>query len=730
MPSSAFSSSYLYLSHKILILNDVVEGGTWKCDPCAADEKDPRCVLCPRRGGAFKPTNDSRWAHAFCGRNAPGQTRVSQEGVVEIRLIPKECKKVKCSVCNRQQGACVRCAYLGCTTYFHPLCVERGGKGYLRTRLGEREAFCHQHIPEGVDRCEGYLVDGPEIHRLRISLDRSRVILDTLLRREKLKLRLCRLEGDHFASDFYRTLDRAKGRKHDATLDSLEMGNSESESEYGDDDEEEEGGSGDDENHEKAVLPVVEIAPVLVPEVDLRKDKGKSKAKEKAAAIAAAAAAAAAALDLIHCPINFKANKGDPITVMSKGRELIISSAWSNLKEVSLPRRLGVMIVGLPIQKKDIAIDGGRKAFLRVLKEKIDGNLINSRLLNSIFGTQREANDFAKKLGPSLLAHMAMSEADFSEAMGRMHIIAYPEFESMRQRQQAKALKLMQKKLKNEGDMSSFPRNQALYDASYSPEVLKKRKSSTAAVQSLQEIDEDYQGFEEEEEAKEKADEMDVENHVEVGDDEDVDFNSSDFFMTDYEAEREIEMKASSAVQNTFSHSASGPTVGKPFKPLSSDLKAMSKSKNPPRERVRKRDRNGKEKTLNKLSSSEAAIAPLCISPKKGSAVSASQSLSHVTVNAPAALCPLDLSMVSVPVRGRKRDRERDAKRARAAAAAAAAKLLEGSWIFSSVTCSCFFLHVCLVLSCLVLTCLVLSCLVLSCLEDQSTEFIVLLCPS
>lgn len=641
-------------------------------------------MLCPRRGGAFKPTNDSRWAHSFCGRNAPGQTRVSQEGVVEIRLIPKECKKVKCSVCNRQQGACVRCAYLGCTTYFHPLCVERGGKGYLITRLGEREAFCHQHIPEGVDRCEGYLVDGPEIHRLRISLDRSRVILDTLLRREKLKLRLCRLEGDHFASDFYRTLDRAKGRKHDTTLDSLDMGNSESESEYGDEDDDEEGGSGDDENQEKAVLPVVDIAQVLEPEVDLKKDKGKSKAKEKAAAIAAAA------LDLIHCPINFKANKGDPITVMSKGRELLISSAWSNLKEVSLPRRLGVMIVGLPIQKKDIAIDGGRKAFLRILKEKIDGNLVNSRLLNSIFGTQKEANDFAKKLGPSLLAHMAMSEADFSEAMGRMHIIAYPEFESMRQRQQAKALKLMQKKMKNEGDVSSFPRNQALYDAAYSPEVLKKRKSSIATVQYPQEIDEDYQGFEE----VENLDEMDVENHVEVADDGDEDFNTSDFFMTDYEAEREIEMKASSAVQNAFSrnvhavpHSTAGPTAGTPLKPLSPDLRAMSKSKKPPRERVRKRDRNGKEKTLNKLSSSEAVTAPPCVSPKKGSAVSVSQSLSPVTVEAPAVLRPLDLSMVSVPIRGRKRDRERDAKRARAAAA----KLLKGLWIFSSVNCSSLF---------------------------------------
>ena len=177
------------------------------------DEKDPRCVLCPRRGGAFKPTNDSRWAHAFCGRNAPGQTRVSAEGVVEIRLIPKECKKVKCSVCNRQSGACVRCAHVGCTTFFHPLCMERSGKGYVRTRLGERETFCREHIPLGFNRWEGHSIDGSEIRRLRLSLDRSRIILDTLLRREKLKSRLCRVEGEYFSSSFTKLLDRAKGRK-------------------------------------------------------------------------------------------------------------------------------------------------------------------------------------------------------------------------------------------------------------------------------------------------------------------------------------------------------------------------------------------------------------------------------------------------------------------------------------------------------------------------------------
>ena len=132
-----------------------------------------------------------------------------------IRLLPKESKKVKCAVCNRQQGACVQCTFPGCGTYFHPLCVERGGKGYIRTRLGEREAYCHEHVPEGVERYLGNLVDAYEINRLRFSLDRSRIILDTLLRREKFKQRLCKVEGEYFSSTFFRILDRAKGRKHE-----------------------------------------------------------------------------------------------------------------------------------------------------------------------------------------------------------------------------------------------------------------------------------------------------------------------------------------------------------------------------------------------------------------------------------------------------------------------------------------------------------------------------------
>ena len=603
-------------------------------------------MLCPRRGGAFKPTNDSRWAHTFCGRNAPGQTRVSAGGVVEIRLIPKECKKVKCGVCNRQHGACVRCAYLGCTTYFHPLCAERGGKGYLRTRLGEREAFCHQHIPEGLDRCEGYLVDGPEIHRLRISLDRSRVILDTLLRREKFKLRLCKLEGEHFSSTFFRTLDRAKGRKHENSLEYVGAGDSESE--YGEDDYGDEEGSDDEEDG--AVdegPPVVPVVSEAVPEaavVAVVKKGSKPKSKDKAPVVPVD--------EYEHCAIDFKRNRGEDVSVTVKGRELQISGAWTKGKEINMPRRLGVVVVGLPIQRRDASIEGGRKIFLRVLKEKVDANRAASRSQTDIFISQKDAIEFGKKLGPSLLKHMSMSEAEFSEAMGRMHIMAYPDFDKMVQKQTAKALKATQKLTKQKGSASSTgapPKPLGLYDLPLEIEA-KRRKTAQSVVY-----------FEEPE-----TDDLDVPGSI-LGHDDgvDEDFLTSDFFMTDKEAENEFEFSLLDGLDTPLGGGVLGlqkETV--PIRPKDKRVRIRA-PRDRSRDRPRKRTNDGKNGSA--VSTSE----PNSASAAGAGSSSSSKGTSRVAPPAPV-LCPLDLSMIVIPVKGRKRDIERALKREMLAKAAAA----------------------------------------------------------
>jgi PHD-zinc-finger like domain len=608
-------------------------------------------VLCPRRGGAFKPTNDSRWAHTFCGRNAPGQTRVSAGGVVEIRLIPKDCKKVKCGVCNRQQGACVRCAYLGCTTYFHPLCAERGGKGYLRTRLGEREAFCHQHIPEGLDRCEGYLVDGPEIHRLRISLDRSRVILDTLLRREKFKLRLCKLEGEHFSSTFFRTLDRAKGRKHENSLENVGAG--ESESEYGDDDYgDEEGSEDDEEGAGDEASPAVPLVPEAVPEAAATAalKKGKPKSKDKAPVVQVD--------EFQHCAIDFKRNRGEDVTVTVKGRELQISGAWTKGKEINMPKRLGVLVVGLPIQRRDITIEGGRKAFLRILKEKVEANRAASRSQSDMFSSQRDAAEFGKKLGPSLVKHMAMSEAEFSEAMGRMHILAYPDFDKMVQKQAAKALKATQKlmKLKGSGTSSGAPpKPLGLYDLPL--EIEAKRRKTVQPVAYFEEPE---------------ADDLEGVSTSILGNDDEVDedFLSSDFFMTDKEAENELDFGFLGGLDSSLSSGLGHEKDIAPIRPKDKRVRIRA-----PRDRSR--DRPRKKSNDGKNGSAVSVSEPNATSSAGAGAGSSSSSKGSSRVLPQAPLCPLDLSMIVIPVKGRKRDIERALKRKKMADEASAREAVQ-----------------------------------------------------
>jgi PHD-like zinc-binding domain len=575
---------------------------------------------------------------------------------VEIRLIPKDCKKVKCGVCNRQHGACVRCAYLGCTTYFHPLCAERGGKGYLRTRLGEREAFCHQHIPEGLDRCGGYLVDGPEIHRLRISLDRSRVILDTLLRREKFKLRLCKLEGEHFSSTFFRTLDRAKGRKHENSLENVGAGDSESE--YGDDDYGDEDGSEDDE--EGAVdecSPAVPSVPEPVPEaaVSAVLKKGKPKSKDKAPVVPVD--------EFQHCAIDYKRNRGEDVTVTVKGRELQISGAWTKGKEINMPKRLGVLVVGLPIQRRDISIEGGRKAFLRILKEKVEANRAATRSQTDIFSSQRDAVDFGKKLGPSLIKHMAMSVAQFSEAMGKMHILSYPDFDKMVQKQAAKALKAAQKLMKHQGSgttTSAPPKPLGLYDLPLEIEA-KRRKTAQPVVY-----------FEEPE-----ADDLDGAGSSMLGNDDgaEEDFLSSDFFMTDKEAENELDFGFLRGLDTSLSTGLGHVKDVALIRPRDKRVRVRA-PRDRSRDRPRKKSNDGKNGSVVFVSepnaTSSAGVGATSSSSNKGSG----------RVLPPAPLCPLDLSMIVIPVKGRKRDIERALKRKKIAVEAAArgALLRAGHW--------------------------------------------------
>ena len=87
--------------------------------------------------------------------------------------------------------------------------------------------YCAEHIPEGIEKVTaGYFMDGYEACRLRYTLERGRLIADTLLRREKFKKALAKAEEEAFTQRFWRLLDKAKGRKYAGIRDNGEHVNS------------------------------------------------------------------------------------------------------------------------------------------------------------------------------------------------------------------------------------------------------------------------------------------------------------------------------------------------------------------------------------------------------------------------------------------------------------------------------------------------------------------------
>ena len=112
-----------------------VPTGAWLCDPCSHGQRRnpkppaPECCLCHKKGGAFKTTEDGRWAHIMCAIWIP-QTCVQNNEtmcpIVGIDRVPQETWQMRCDFC-RCEGACIRCGEAGCARVFHPVCARSNG---------------------------------------------------------------------------------------------------------------------------------------------------------------------------------------------------------------------------------------------------------------------------------------------------------------------------------------------------------------------------------------------------------------------------------------------------------------------------------------------------------------------------------------------------------------------------------------------------------------------------
>ncbi|KAM4709674.1 protein Jade-1 [Discoglossus pictus] len=129
-----------------------VPDGSWLCRTCALGVQ-PKCLLCPKKGGAMKPTRSgTKWVHVSCALWIPEVSIGSpekMEPITKVSHIPSSRWALICSLCSEKIGACIQCSIKNCRTAFHVTCAfDRGLE--MKTILTEEDevkfkSFCPKH---------------------------------------------------------------------------------------------------------------------------------------------------------------------------------------------------------------------------------------------------------------------------------------------------------------------------------------------------------------------------------------------------------------------------------------------------------------------------------------------------------------------------------------------------------------------------------------------------------
>ncbi|KAJ3589648.1 hypothetical protein NHX12_010491, partial [Muraenolepis orangiensis] len=88
-----------------------VPQGNWLCRTCALGVQ-PKCLLCPKRGGALKPTRSgTKWVHVSCALWIPEVSigcPEKMEPITKVSHIPSSRWALSCSLCREHTGTCIQ----------------------------------------------------------------------------------------------------------------------------------------------------------------------------------------------------------------------------------------------------------------------------------------------------------------------------------------------------------------------------------------------------------------------------------------------------------------------------------------------------------------------------------------------------------------------------------------------------------------------------------------------
>ncbi|KAH0506483.1 Protein Jade-2 [Microtus ochrogaster] len=177
-----------------------VPTGSWLCRTCALGVQ-PKCLLCPKRGGALKPTRSgTKWVHVSCALWIPEVSigcPEKMEPITKISHIPASRWALSCSLCKECTGTCIQCSMPSCITAFHVTCAfDRGLE--MRTILADNDEVKFKSL------CQEHSDGGPRNEPTPEPVEPSQAVEDL----EKVTLRKQRLQ--QLEENFYELVEPAE----------------------------------------------------------------------------------------------------------------------------------------------------------------------------------------------------------------------------------------------------------------------------------------------------------------------------------------------------------------------------------------------------------------------------------------------------------------------------------------------------------------------------------------